>query len=164
MTDSANGLVLAAAGAQAIVADVARYGRAAVETGGFMLAAAGSDVVSAIAAAGTKGVVRHRDLFQVSEFALDALFAYAEERRLWIPAQYHSHGLDAFMSECDVEHGLSVAGFTSAIVPFFADPPGDPSAWGWWRFHGEWISIASPIAATGDVAVLRFDEDGVGGA
>ncbi|HUF84619.1 MAG TPA: hypothetical protein VMQ81_08530, partial [Acidimicrobiia bacterium] len=88
---------------------------------------------------------------------------YANEHDLWIPAQYHSHGLGAFMSECDLEHGLSVEGFTSTIVPFFANPPGDPRAWGWWRFDGDWSPIAAPLRGHGEVARVTFDEDGVRG-
>lgn len=164
MTHTSNELVLPEAAAEAIVADVARYGREHVETGGFLLAPVGTDTVDAIAYAGTRGIVRRSDFFQVSELALDALFAHVETRELWIPAQYHSHGLGAFMSDCDEEHGLSVAGFVSAIVPFFASPPRDPSAWGWWRFEGRWIPLSPPAAETGEVAVLVFDEDGVRGS
>lgn len=163
MTGAANRLILPDAGAAAIVADVTHYGGEEVETGGFMLAQAGTETVTEIAHAGTRGILRRRDLFQVSELALDALFAYAEANELWIPAQYHSHGLTAFMSDCDVEHGLSVDGFVSVIVPFFADPPPAPSAWGWWCFKGDWLRLAPPVVATGDVAVQTFDEEGVRG-
>jgi hypothetical protein len=164
VTGAANRLVLPEAAGQVIVADVARYGCEQLETGGFMLAPVGTDSVTAIARAGTKGIVRRRELFQVSELALDALFARAEAHELWIPAQYHSHGLGAFMSDCDVEHGLSVAGFISVIVPFFANPPRDPSAWGWWRFDGDWITLAPSAPMIGEVAVSVFDEDGVRGS
>ena len=158
-----NGLLLPTMGAQAIVADVAWYGREKIETGGFMLAAVETETVTTIAYAGTTGILRRRDVFQVSALALDALFAHAEEHGLWIPAQYHSHGLGASMSECDLRHGLSVEDFISTIVPFFADPPRDPSAWGWWRFAGEWISTSPAVATAGKVALLVFDEDGVRG-
>ena len=159
----ANELVLPDAGTQAIVADVARYGGEELETGGFMLAPVGTDVVTAIACAGTKGVSRRRDLFQVSALAVDALFAHAEEHALWIPAQYHSHGLGAFMSDCDLEHGFSVEDSTSTIVPFFAHPPRNPSAWGWWRFNGDWIPVVPPMTGIGEVEIMVFAEDGVRG-
>jgi hypothetical protein len=163
VTRAVNGLLLPDAAAEAIVAEVARYGRHQVETGGFMLTSVTTDVVTAIAHAGTRGILRRHDLFQISDLALDALFAHVEEHGLSIPAQYHSHGLGAFMSDCDLEHGLSVEGFTSTIVPFFSDPPPDPSAWGWWRFARSWIPLAPPVSTIGEVEVLVFDEDGVRG-
>jgi len=166
VTAAANRIVLPEDAAQAIVADVARHGSRDVETGGFMLAPVGTDTVTAIARAGEKGIARRREFFQISDLALDALFGYVEEHELWIPAQYHSHGVGSFMSDCDVEHGLSVAGFVSVIVPFFADPPVVPSAWGWWRFEGHhWVPLGPPAPGNGEVvARVVFDEETVRGS
>lgn len=161
---SANEIVLPELVATAVVADVTRFGATRVETGGFLLAPRDTDTVTGVALAGTAGIVRRPDLFQISDLALDRLFAYADDHDLWIPAQFHSHGLGAFMSACDVDHGLSVAGFVTTIVPYFTAPPADPTQWGWWRYDGEWTPIAPPRAATGPVTVIRFDEDGADGA
>lgn len=160
----ANELALPSSAAATVVADVARFGTVRVETGGFLLAPRDSDAVTVVALAGGAGIVRRRDLFQISDLALDRLFAHADKHDLWIPAQFHSHGLGAFMSECDVEHGLSVAGFVTTIVPYFSAPPADPADWGWWHYDGEWAPIAAPRATTAPATVIRFDEDGVGEA
>ena len=160
---TANDLVLSEAASAALIADVRRFGAAHVETGGFLLAPRDDDAVTIVALAGTAGIVRRRDLFQVSDFALDRLFGHADEHELWIPAQFHSHGLGAFMSECDVEHGLSVQGFITTIVPHFAAPPQDPAQWGWWRYEGAWIPLAPPRRSSTPVSVITFDEGGVDG-
>ena len=68
------------------------------------------------------------------------------------------------MSECDVDHGLSVEGFVTTIVPHFATPPRDPSRWGWWRYEGAWIPLAAPRCSSTPASVITFDEDGVDGA
>jgi hypothetical protein len=156
----ANDLILSEAATTAIAADVTRYGAEHVETGGFLLAPRDADTISTVALAGTAGIVRQRDLFQVSERALDRLFAQADEHDLWIPAQFHSHGLEAFMSPTDINHGLSVEGFISMIVPHYAAPPIDRSAWGWWRYDDSWTAIAPPKTSLGAVSVITFDEDG----
>lgn len=158
----ANELALPRSAAATVVAEVARFGTVRVETGGFLLAPRDSDAVTIVALAGTVGIVRRRDLFQISDLALDRVFSYADEHDLWIPAQFHSHGMAAFMSECDVEHGLSVAGFVTTIVPYFAAPPADPAGWGWWRYQGEWTPISPPRTTTAHVTVICFDEDNVG--
>ncbi|MHB1242690.1 MAG: hypothetical protein ACYC1P_04725 [Gaiellaceae bacterium] len=160
----ANDLILPEAATTAIVADVTRHGEEHVETGGFLLAPRDADTISIVALAGTVGIVRRRDLLQVSERALDRLFAHADEHDLWLPAQFHSHGLEAFMSTTDINHGLSVEGFISMIVPHYEAPPINPSAWGWWRYQDAWTSIAPPKASLGAVFVIKFDEDGVRGA
>jgi hypothetical protein len=103
-------------------------------------------------------------MFQVSELAMDRLFEFAADRGYWVPAQFHSHLARAFLSVTDQEHGLRVNGFTSAVVPDFADPPASVAAWSWWRFgSGGWVAAPAPHTADGDVEVVIFDEDGVRG-
>jgi hypothetical protein len=160
---TANELTLPNAAAAAVVGDVTRYGAKNVETGGFLLAPRGEDTISIVALAGDAGITRRRDLFQLSECALDRLFAHADERDLWIPAQFHSHGLNAFMSACDVDHGLSVHGFVTTIVPYFASPPEDAAQWGWWRFGSAWTPVAPPSTSHAPVRVIAFAEDGIHG-
>jgi len=158
-----NALTVPAAAVTTVVADVARYGAANVETGGFLLAPRPDDTTTIVALAGEVGIVRRRDQFQVSELALDRLFAHADDQGLWIPAQFHSHGLAAFMSDCDVDHGLSVDGFVTTVVPYFASPPLDVGQWGWWRFDGVWVPLLPPRTLSAAVSVIVFDEDGVRG-
>lgn len=146
MTIRPNGLLLPGSALGAIIDDVARYGREEVETGGFLLAATGTDAIAVVARAGTKGISRGPGLFQVCELALDALFTHADEHQLWIPAMYHSHH--------------SVPELVSVIVPFFSHPPSDTSRWGWWRFEREWVPIAPPSPSDVDVRTIVFDEDG----
>ncbi|TMR92633.1 hypothetical protein [Nonomuraea basaltis] len=61
---------------------------------------------------------------------------------------------------------MNVAGFTSAIIPNYLDPPTDPARWGWWRHDRGWWATASALLdprASGAVAherVFVFDEDG----
>jgi len=151
--------------ASAIVTDVRDHGSSRVETGGFVLSSlAEPEEVSVVAVAGRAGIARRRGLFGISGGALDQLFAWADAHALRIPAQFHSHAGRAFLSPTDLAHGLSVRGFVTCIVPFFADPPLDPGAWGWWRFDGaKWVSEPAPAAIQRDVpvGVVSFDEDGV---
>jgi hypothetical protein len=158
-----NSLILPIGGVRMIIEDVARFGACNVETGGFLLASRETELVTTIGLAGTRGIERRRGLFQVSELTLDRLFGYADEHDLWIPAQYHSHGRRAFMSPTDVDHGLSVAGFVSTIVPFYATPPADAARGGWWRYDDEWVAIDPPRVDGGGVDVITFDEDGISG-
>jgi hypothetical protein len=67
------------------------------------------------------------------------------------------------MSDCDIAHGLSVAGFVTAIVPNFAAPPADqpPGAGGARRRLGA-DRLAAP--SRDGVVVITFDEEGVRGA
>jgi proteasome lid subunit RPN8/RPN11 len=146
----------------AIADEVRRYGALGVETGGFLLASEGTGAVRVVAFAGTAGIIRHRLQLQISEIALDRLFAFAEEQGCWVPAQFHSHAGEAFLSQADREYGLRVPGFISAVIPGFADPPARPDAWTWWRFDGtEWNPARSPEAGRRDMLQVVFDEDGV---
>jgi hypothetical protein len=122
-------------------------------------------VVSAVAFAGDIGIVRYRDVFQISERALDRIFTFADDHDLWIPAQFHSHKADAFLSFTDERHGLCVEEFTSIVIPTYAAPPDDIARWGWWRFTaGRWRDAEPGHVTGGTVQLVRFDEAGVDGA
>jgi hypothetical protein len=147
----------------AVVAETRVYGARNLETGGFLTAPTNSDDISGVVVAGTTGIERRADLFQISERALDRLFSYADDKRLWMPVQFHSHRFGSGMSLTDELHGLRVEGFISTILPRFANPPGDGSQWGWWQFmDGEWRPFP-PISIDRQESgpVLVFDEDGV---
>lgn len=159
---AAMSLDVPAAAGPAIAAEVRRYGALDVETGGFLLGPEGTGSVCTVAFAGTSGVTRRCLQLQISEIALDQLFAYAGEQGCWVPAQFHSHAGEAFMSRTDREHGLRVPGFVSAVIPGFADPLTSLDAWTWWRFdRGEWHPAGSPSAGGCDLRQVIFDEDGV---
>lgn len=148
----------------AITDDVRAYGIQRVETGGFFLSPVGDATqISTLALAGTVGITRRRGLFAVSGIALDRLFTWADDNSLRVPAQFHSHGGRAFLSPTDLAHGLSVRSFVTCIVPFWNDPPTDPTQWGWWRFDGEaWRDETPPEPdRNASVAVVIFDERGV---
>ena len=146
-----------------VVDDTLAYGKQELETGGFLMAPVGSDSIDGVALAGDSGILRRSGLFQISERALDRLFAYSDERELWLPIQFHSHQFEAGMSRTDALHGLRVEGFISTIVPRFTEPPADVSQWGWWQFrNGAWQS--RPPAAVQHSPLTRvvvFDEDGI---
>jgi hypothetical protein len=149
---------------EAITGDVRAYGTQRVETGGFLLSPIGdAGQVSSLALAGTVGITRRRGLFAVSGIALDRLFTWADDKRLRIPAQFHSHRGRAFLSPTDLAHGLSVRGFVTCIVPFWNNPPNDPAQWGWWQFDGKnWRDETSPRTDPHrKLAVVTFDERGV---
>lgn len=155
-------LTVPSAAAEAVVRETERFGLRVLETGGFLLAPEGTDVISAVGLAGEVGIVRRRGLFQVSELALDRLFCFADVERAWIPAQFHSHEFGDRLSPTDRDYGLRVDGFVSAIVPAFATPPTGITDWGWWRFEaGGWNRVGPPATGSGEVRVVVFDEDGV---
>lgn len=156
-----NDVILPQAAASAVVADVALFGQRRLETGGFLLAPRGSEQTLIVARCATAGILRRAGLFQVSERALDRLFEYADQHELWIPVQFHSHKLAALLSPCDIEHGLSVEGFVTTIVPYFHAPSADPARWGWWRYRGGWKRASSPETSPTPAHVIVFDEDGV---
>jgi hypothetical protein len=147
---------------QVIADEVRKLGRHDFETGGFLLAPRGHEAVTVAAFAGEVGIVRERLLFQVSALALDQLFSFADQNSCWIPAQFHSHVAGAFLSHTDQQLGLRVNGFTSAVIPRFAEPPAEMAAWGWWRFScEEWAACQSPQMGGDGVRVVIFDEEGV---
>ncbi len=158
---SPSDLILPQPAAIALIDDVAAFGRIGVETGGFLLAARGSEEISTVARCGTAGILRRAEFLQISAPALECLFAYVEQRELWIPVQFHSHRLEAFLSPCDLEHGLSVEGFVTTIVPYFHAPSTDPTRWGWWRYTGSWMRASAPESSTAPARAVIFDEDGV---
>jgi hypothetical protein len=145
-----------------IAEEIRRFGQRDVETGGFLLAPQGQVTVTVVAFAGQVGITRQRLLFQVSALALDQLFGFADLRAHWVPAQFHSHAAEAFLSFTDQQHGLRVSGFTSAVIPRFADPPAVVAAWKWWRFSSEnWTPCQQPQTQGHKVEVVIFDEEGV---
>jgi hypothetical protein len=158
---SVSELTLPDVGAYAVVEHVLRFGQLDLETGGFLLAPRGAKQITSVACAGNTGITRRPELFQVSERALDRLFAHAEEHDLWIPAQFHSHMFEAGLSLCDLEHGLSVEGFQTTVIPFFHTPPADPALWGWWQYSASWKTVSAPNACSAPVKIIAFDEDGV---
>lgn len=159
------GFVLPTTSSQIVADHVASYGRQriGVETGGFLLAPAGRAVVDIVAVTGVKGITRKPDQFHISGAAIEALAEWAEDHHHRIVAQFHSHGLGAFLSSIDRASGFRVAGFTTTVVPNFADPCPEPSSWGWWRYrNGDWQLASPPATAppgTGELHV--FDADGV---
>jgi hypothetical protein len=156
-------LTIASGVVDAVVAEARAYGARNLETGGFLTASTNSDDVIGVAVAGITGIERRADLFQISERALDRLFSYADDKRLWIPVQFHSHRFGSGMSLTDELHGLRVEGFISTIIPRFVNPLEDVSQWGWWQFtDGEWRPFPPiPIARQEHGPVIVFDEDGV---
>ncbi len=159
-------LTLPQAAVRAITTEVAAYGQHDLEHGGFLLLANTAHVVSLVAVAGANGITRHRNLFQISAEALDRLFTFADDRELWIAAQFHSHGEDhgaaAFLSPTDADHGLRAEGFTSVVIPGYRNPPADTRRWGWWRFTaGRWKRVNGIGVGEGAVELVRFDEAGV---
>ncbi|MDQ6613307.1 MAG: hypothetical protein M3083_00690 [Actinomycetota bacterium] len=143
-------------------ADVRRRGAAGVETGGFLLAVPGRSDVSAVALAGGSGILRAPMQFMVSGGAIDCLSEWADEHDLRIRAQFHSHQLGSALSPIDRAGGLRVEGFVTAVVPRFADPPGDLGLWGWWEFRRpDWTPSPRATCAPGGVRTVLFDEDGI---
>jgi len=144
-------------------AEIRRYGQAGVETGGLLLAKTGSTLVSAVAVAGTVGIIRGYGLFAITRPAFDAIFTWAEDNELQVRAMVHSHANEAFLSRTDREGGLRVTGFLSAVVPNFADPPLEPAAWRWWTYASSWTPApAARIDPTARCAHnVVFDGDGV---
>jgi hypothetical protein len=151
-----------AAAAARIIEEVTAFGRRSLETGGFLLAPRGSAALSVVAFAGKAGIVRCRDLFQISERALSRLFEFADDHDLYAPVQFHSHRRGPFLSRTDKEHGLRAEGFISAVVPTYAGPPRSVTAWGWWSFQeGNWVAVRPPALLAGEITAVEFDEDGL---
>lgn len=149
-------------GVRAILDEVRSFGHQELETGGFLMMPRDETTVSTVALSGTSGIVRRHNLFQISARALDRLFTYAAAYDLWIPIQFHSHGIGAFLSHADETYGLCVEGFISVVIPYFAQPPADMSAWGWWQYtEGQWLERMAAKDADGEISVVSFDEDGV---
>jgi hypothetical protein len=163
MSEKTDLLVLPEGIGAPLTTEVARYGAMDVETGGFFLAPEADPLrVTALAVAGERGITRRRGLFHVSGKAIDRLFGWADGQGFRIPAQFHSHGEEAFLSKTDRLDGFNVTDFISAVVPHYLKPPSDPRSWGWWIFDGdEWITLPPPETVGAGVRVVVFDEDGV---
>jgi hypothetical protein len=162
-------ILIPASGVTAIVGETTAFGVRDLETGGFLLVPRATSAdegspVAVIALARDAGIVRDRGLFQISERALDRIFAFADHRDLWMPAQFHSHKVGAFLSRADRRHGLCVEEFISAVIPAYASPPRDLARWGWWQFaSGAWRHTDPGRVTDGTVEVVWFDEGGVRG-
>ena len=146
-----------------VIRETSSYGGRLLETGGFLFSPVDSNTLTGVALAGNTGIIRHRQLFQISERALDRLFTFADDRGFWIPVQFHSHEKAAFMSKTDARDGLRVEGFTSTVIPEFAAPTNDVRSWGWWQFRGgDWHRCTPVTTYAGEIdLVVVFDEDGV---
>ena len=155
-------LHLGADAVEAIVADVGRYGILGIETGALLLTPPGEPTVTVLALAGTKGIERHPHLLVFSSAALNTLFTYAEDNGLQVRAQVHSHMHDAFLSHTDKTGNIRMPGFVASVIPYFATPPPDPTAWGWWTFEGtDWTPTEAGVMTTQATKVVTFDADGV---
>jgi hypothetical protein len=154
------GVELTDAAARRLADEARLWGGRAVETGGFILVSEDQPGCCVALAAGP-GITRGPDHFAVAGKVLSQLFRWAESYGLTVAAQVHSHARGAFLSPTDLHHGFSVDGFVTAVIPFYAAPPSDPEAWGWWRFDREWIEMPPPALTSGPLSVVRFDSRGV---
>lgn len=156
-------LVLPVAAVSHIMAEVVGYGSSLLETGGFFLASRATPAtITVVAMAGEVGIERGWGFFKVTGSAIDEIFRWAEEREMYMPAQFHSHRYGAGLSLLDKRHGFNVPDFISCVVPHFDAPPSDPTAWGWWRFDGAvWVGTSPASLGDGHSGVVVFDEEGV---
>jgi hypothetical protein len=163
MTTDTRSLVLPAGAVDPVLREIRHHGLADRETGALLLTGQSDMNVLVVAVAGTTGIVRGPGLFTVSAVAYDRLFTFAEERSYRTRAMIHSHPEGAFLSRTDRLYSLRVPGFVSAVVPTYAAPPADPTAWGWWRFDRDWVSCSAPVVdgALPPVLTVLFDEEGV---
>jgi hypothetical protein len=141
-----------------LLAEVEAYGAVPQETGAFLLSREDApDELSLVAVPGSQGVRRHRDLFEISGETMAELFERAADEALTIRAQLHSHRRSAFLSRTDLEHGFSVEGFVTCVVPRYADPPREPALWSWWRFErGLWNGCPAPVVTPGACERIDF--------
>lgn len=148
-----------------LLTDVETYGALPAETGAFLMAREDApDELFAVAVPGSSGVVRRRDLFEVSALAVAGLFDLATEEGLVIRAQLHSHRRGAFLSRTDLEHGFNVEGFVTCVVPHYARPPRQPELWSWWRFEGgSWVRHPAPTVVPGACERIDFASEGSDG-
>jgi hypothetical protein len=145
----------------AIVAEVARYGAAGVETGGFLLVPRSNPTITTVVAtAGTTGIVRRPNQFIISGAAVDVLSGWADNHDLRIAAQFHSHGNAAFLSPIDRRGGIRIDGFVSTVIPTFHTPPAAMTAWAWFTFaKGNWQPRPALATVAGGIDTVTFDED-----
>jgi hypothetical protein len=149
----------------ALIADAAQEaGVKLLETGGFVLGPTGTDRSTVLALSGERGVDRMSRLFRVSGLAIASLFDWADERDLRILAQWHSHRLEAFLSETDLKHGFNVPGFRTAVVPHYEEPSSNPADWGWWMYDEDsWVETPAPATTVDEFTVVTFEEGRVDG-
>lgn len=147
---------------RAICDEVRLHGALGVETGGFLLTS-NNRSVSHVALAGAANIERDWGRFVIGRAAIDRLFTHAESHEIRVAAMFHSHMHEAFLSPIDRTGGINMTGFSSIVIPHFADPPRGPAEWGFWVFNGhEWIPTPSwPTANATSTSVLRFDAEGV---
>lgn len=156
------GLEVPAAALARLLADVVRFGDNGLETGAMLLSSRRDRHADVLALCGEHGIERRADQFVISGAALAQLFDWTDEAGARVVAQVHSHGGLARMSPTDRRFGLTVEGFTSAIVPHFGRPPNDPAAWGWWRFQDQvWVPSDPGSAVAAPSRTVIFDEEGV---
>ncbi len=155
-----NGLTLPAAVPEAVTLHVKEHGVRGVETGAFLLASGGAaDDISLVAFAGEEGIIRGPEVFRVSGRAVGRLFGWADENGMRVRALVHSHKRRAFLSRTDLKHGFAVSGFTTTVVPWYADPSPAPSDWAWWRYEaGEWRILNPATVVNREADFLIFDE------
>jgi hypothetical protein len=118
-------------------------------------------VASTVALAGDAAITRGEQIFAADGSALGPLFRWAEEHDLTIGAQVHSHRGAAFLSPTDLAHGFSVPGFITTVIPSFANPPADPTDWGWWVYDSWWRRLRAPQTVNAPTAIIHFDARGI---
>jgi hypothetical protein len=144
-----------------IAAHVQEWGRLNCESGLLLLGRPEEGLADVAAWPGTTGIVRRRGRFAISGLALAQIFDWATDRELVVRALIHSHGGRAFLSWVDLDHGFSVPGFISAIVPHYRAPSVDVATWGWWEFNGgEWTNRETPRLVRRALREVAFDERG----
>jgi hypothetical protein len=145
-----------------IAAHVAEWGQRTSETGLLLLGSPHDALAHVAAWPGTEGIVRRRGKFAISGLALAQIFDWATDRELSVRALIHSHGGRAALSRIDLDHGFSVPGFISAIVPDFRAPSREVADWGWWEFDGQdWAELEVPLLVDRPLTETTFDESGV---
>lgn len=158
-------LSIRAEAVEVLLGDVTLYGVETRETGAFLLSREQEPGQLTLVALPTEaGARRSANLFEVPAPALAILFEWAAEEELVIRAQVHSHKRGAFLSWTDREHGFSVEGFITCVIPSYASPPKDPADWGWWEFrNGDWQRRETPTVVVGLAKQIDFDEGGICG-
>jgi proteasome lid subunit RPN8/RPN11 len=138
------------------------FGANRLETGGFFLAPASAPTrIDRVALTGQRGILRERYRFQVSGAAFAALSRVAADDDLVVAAQFHSHEYEGELSITDRRYGFNMFGFTSVVVPHFAEPSSNAFEWAWWIYDGSaWCSTPAATSVAGSVSVFEFDEDG----
>lgn len=161
--DGPSALTLPAAVLESVILHVKEYGAKGTETGVFLLAPESvANEISVVAFAGEEGITRGPDVFGVSGRAVAQLFGWADENGMRVRVLVHSHKYRAFLSKTDLKHGFAVSGFTTTIIPWYAEPSPDPVDWAWWRYEaGKWRVIDPATIVNRKAGFVVFDEGGV---